>query len=105
MAGRHNFVSILEEAAGAAIPGTAAAFDEVRGRLEQIREDWQGGSAELTEEELRRLKAGLEQVRRLMEHAARRRLGLMRVVTAEEMGYTARGGPAAPTATSFECVG
>lgn len=105
MAGRHSFVSMLEEAAGAAIPGTASAFDEVRERLEQIREGWQGGAADLTAEEVQRLKAGLDQVRRLVEHAARRRLGLMRVMTAEEMGYTARGGPAAPTATSFECVG
>ena len=100
-----SFVSLLEEAAGAAVPGTAAALEEVRARLEEIRSGWQGEAERLEWEELRRMRAGLGQVRLLVEHAARRRLGLMRHMAAQEMGYTATGEAVQPAATSWECVG
>ncbi|MBN8729555.1 MAG: hypothetical protein J0L64_03375 [Acidobacteria bacterium] len=112
-----SFVAILEEAAGAAVPGTAAAMEQVRARLEEIRAGWPGeaGGAEraggledavgMELEELLRMKRGLRQVQRLVEHAARRRLGLLRQLTAQEMGYTASGELASPAATSWECVG
>lgn len=100
-----SFVAVLEEAAGAAVPGTAAALEQVRARLEEIRAGWPGEAGGVELEELLRVKRGLGQVQRLVDHAARRRLGLLRQLTAQEMGYTASGELASPAATSWECVG
>lgn len=100
-----SFAAILEEAAGAAVPGTAAAMEQVRARLEEIRAGWPGEAGGAEREELLRMKRGLSQVQRLVEHAARRRMGLLRQLTAQEMGYTASGELANPAPTSWECVG
>lgn len=100
-----SFVAILEDAAGAAVPGTAASMEQVRARLEEMRAGWTGEAGRLEMAELLRMKRGLGQVQRLVEHAARRRIGLLRQLTAEEMGYTASGELASPAANSWECVG
>lgn len=100
-----NFVSLLEEAAGAAIPGTAQAVDEVRARLEQIVQHWKGGTERMKAGELVRFRQGLDRVRLLVDHAAARRFGLVRLLMAEEMGYTSTGDLPAPAGSSWECLG
>ncbi len=100
-----SFQAILAEAGEQAVPGSARAMDEVAGRLEEVRARWPGEAAGLSLEELLALRGALSRVEALVEHAARRRMGLARHLLAVECGYTVTGQPAGRNGPSWECRG
>lgn len=100
-----SFAVLLEESAWAAIPADAAAMQAVAERLETIRSQWDARAPHLSVDELSELRRQLGQLSRLVDHAARRRLGLARHLQAVESGYTATGLPPERVARSWECTG
>ncbi|MCC7236506.1 MAG: hypothetical protein IT163_14435 [Bryobacterales bacterium] len=105
-----SFQALLAEAGEQAVPGSARAMDEVTARLEELRSLWPGEAAGMGLEELLELRRGLNRVEALVEHAARRRMGLARHLLAVDSGYTVAGqpaGPAGPTwaGPTWVCVG
>lgn len=107
-----SFQAILAEAGEQAVSGSARAMDEVAGRLEEVRARleeaqarWPGEAAGLSLEELLALRGALSRVEALVEHAARRRMGLARHLLAVECGYTVTGQPAGRNGPSWECRG
>jgi len=100
-----TFLAILEEAAEASLPATPEAMDNVAAKLDGMRRDWDARAVQLTATELAELRQRLGKLSALIDHAARRRLGLARHLQAMESGYTANGLPPRPAASSWECTG